>query len=362
MSFAGLDTDQFCGLDATKALAAETNVAWLGYYLEAPSHSNAGWMGNRASLIAQGFGLCPIYVGQQTIGPGSHNVTAAQGTLDGLDCAAKMASEGFPAGSFAYLDLENGAPFGAAQSAYVSAWASAFEGAGYAPGAYCSHIMAHAVAAANPAVRIWAFNVPSVTRTVAVYPFPTPDPSLSGYSAAVMWQREQNVSISGPGFSLVVDLDTSSLADPSLPIANGVAAGLTGVVNPVAPTIQLVQPSPQPLQPIAAPVSIPQTGAVISPPVAAPPPQVPVTQVPVDQPIALPSQVVAQVSQLGTHFGALLAGVLGTAGLVAPNQESQIAAFGGSLAVLLLSIGINAGLQYYRHQQATKAVAQAKAS
>ena len=132
-------------------------------------------------------------------------------------------------------------------------------------------------------------------------------------------------------------------------------------VMAVAPTAQLVQPSP-PLQPIAAPVSIPQTGAVTSPPVAAPLPQAPVTQVPVDQPIALPSQVVAQVSQLGTHFGALLAGVLGTAGLVAPNQESQIAAFGGSLAVLLLSIGINAGLQYYRHQQALKVVAVAKAS
>lgn len=79
-------------------------------------------------------------------------------------------------------------------------------------------------------------------------------------------------------------------------------------------------------------------------------------------PITLPNQVVAQVSQLGTHWGAYLAGILGTWGVIAPGDEAKLAGLGGSLAVMALSIGVNAALQYWRHQQALQAVAVAKVS
>ena len=141
-------------------------------------------------------------------------------------------------------------------------------------------------------------------------------------------------------------------------MATGIHAGVTA--QPIAPEVVSVQPSPLPAPPAVDTIGATVPSQAVAPPVGQP--VTPTPPAPAYQPIQLPSQVVAQVSQLGTHFGALLAGVLGTAGLVAPNEETQIASFGGSIAVLLLSVGINAGLQYYRHQQATKAVAQAKAS
>ena len=74
-----------------------------------------------------------------------------------------------------------------------------------------------------------------------------------------------------------------------------------------------------------------------------------------DAPIQLPNQIVAQIQQLGTHLGAVLAGILATAGLVQTNQEAQIASLGGSVAVLLISVGINALAQYLRRQKAAQA-------
>lgn len=79
-------------------------------------------MPRRSELVAMGWGIAPIYVGQQVTGPGSHLVTGAQGKIDGADAAKKVAQCGFPSGSFVYLDLENGPPFTAAQHAYVGAW------------------------------------------------------------------------------------------------------------------------------------------------------------------------------------------------------------------------------------------------
>ena len=82
-----------------------------------------------------------------------------------------------------------------------------------------------------------------------------------------------------------------------------------------------------------------------------------------DAPIQLPNQIVAQIQQLGTHLGAVLAGILATAGLVQTNQEAQIASLGGSVAVLLISTSASIALaQYLRHQKATQAVSAALVS
>ena len=67
-------------------------------------------MGRRAAMAAAGWGLAPIYVGQQIAGPGRHAVSGPQGAIDGAHAAALMAGEGFAAGACVYLDLEDGAP------------------------------------------------------------------------------------------------------------------------------------------------------------------------------------------------------------------------------------------------------------
>lgn len=161
-----------------------------------------------------GWGLAPLYVGQQTVGPGSHVVTAAQGAVDGLQAANDMNTEGFPPGSWVYLDLENGPPFGNAQREYVAAWIDAVEAGGYHAGVYCSYLFAADAAKLRQGVRIWAFRIPTnERRSVGGLNFPAPDPTGSSPVAAI-WQRQQNVALLDFG-GLVVDLDVAAMRDPS---------------------------------------------------------------------------------------------------------------------------------------------------
>ena len=103
-----------------------------------------------------GWGLAPLYVGQQTVGPGSHNASGGQGTIDGQDAVSLMTDEGFAAGSCVYLDLENGPPLAPALRDYVASWCDAVAAGGYKPGVYVSHLLAGQVQALRPAARIWA--------------------------------------------------------------------------------------------------------------------------------------------------------------------------------------------------------------
>ena len=220
--FAGFDTSVFLGPQQMAWLKANTNLVWCGYYLgSAPSHGDSSWTGQRAALQAAGWGIAPIYVGQQLKGPGSHVVTGAQGAIDGPDAVAMMTAEGFIAGSCVYLDLEDGAPFNAPRTDYVAAWAKAVRDGGFLPGIYCSHGIAAGVQAQERGARIWAFKV----ATTAQHPFPgttfpQKDPSGCGFAGAVAWQHEQACILNLPGaptVSPLVDLDSALNPDPGAP-------------------------------------------------------------------------------------------------------------------------------------------------
>lgn len=220
--FAGFDCFAYPG-DAQMAwLQANTNFRFVGYYLApAPSHGDTSWMGQRAGLQAAGWGIAPVYVGQQLHGPGSHHVNGPQGTTDGNDAVALMSGDGFPAGSCVYLDLEDGPPFAAPRTDYVSAWIAAVAAGGFQPGVYCSHLFAATLAAAHPNARIWAFKVPTTNpNDVPGTQFDESDPSGSGFPNAFVWQLGQNCKLDLPGApnpAPVVDLDTARSADPSAP-------------------------------------------------------------------------------------------------------------------------------------------------
>ena len=198
-------------------LKANSNLSWCGYYLgPTPSHFARTWRGRRAGLVAAGWGLAPIYVGQQVQGPGSEIVTPGQGALDGADTCRLLAAEGFPPGAFVYLDLENGPPFTTPQQQYVAAWIDAVLACGYSPSVYCSFLFAKDVQALRPGVRIWVFHV----RTVAPHRvlddrFPDPDPASSGFTGAAIWQHDDSAVISCAGQRLLVDLDSAASDDPS---------------------------------------------------------------------------------------------------------------------------------------------------
>ena len=222
--FAGFDCFSFPGMAQMNWLRANTNLKWVGYYLApAPSHAETSWMGQRAALAAAGWGVGPVYVGQQVSGPGSKIVTGKQGTTDGEDAASLMAGDGFPLGSCVYLDLENGAPFQSPQTDYVSAWVEAVGAAGFQPGIYCSHGIGAQVVALCPTARIWAFKIPTTSLTTTPgLAFPAPDPAGSGVPSAQAWQRIQNTDLVLPGApqtAMNVDLDTALASDPSAPSA-----------------------------------------------------------------------------------------------------------------------------------------------
>lgn len=217
--FAGFDRSEFPGDSVMNWLRSSTNLKWCGFYLRAPSHPDQSWASKRTFLASEGWGFAPIYVGQQTMGPGSHHVTAAQGKIDGADACARMAAEGFAPGSFVYLDLENPDPVH--QSAYVAAWIDAVIAGGFGPGVYTSFLDATQIAALRPGVRIWAFHIRTVSQHhVAGKTFPIPDPTTSGYAHANVWQLDDSALIPcavAPGGQLLVDLDSADSADPSAP-------------------------------------------------------------------------------------------------------------------------------------------------
>ncbi len=218
-AYAGFDRSDYPGRAAMDWLKANTNLKWCAFYLPSPSHFDDSWMKAPDEDFAD-WGLAPVYVGQETTGPGSHIVTAAQGAIDGADACAKMADADFAKSRFVYLDLENGTPFSEAQQGYVGAWVDAVVAGGYQPGVYCSFLFAAEVAKLRPNARIWVFHVRTVAQhKVPGVTFPTPDPATSGFGGATIWQHDDEAIIpcaAAPGGVLVADLDSASSADPSV--------------------------------------------------------------------------------------------------------------------------------------------------
>lgn len=229
-NFAGFDRLGFPGQQQMAWLKANTNLVWCGFYLApAPSHSNGSWMGSRKWLADHGWGILPVYVGQQTSGPGSHNVNGSQGMRDGVNAAALASNEGFPQGTSIYIDVEDGSALSPDASAYLASWAKAVIAAGYAPAFYCSYRIASSIAALATTidpprpVRIWPFRVKTTDPHAYagdIGSFGTAPPANCGYPGATAWQYEQNISLSLPDAPLStmgVDLSTSLLADPGAP-------------------------------------------------------------------------------------------------------------------------------------------------
>jgi hypothetical protein len=231
MAYGGFDSLAYPDAAATgtmRWLKQNTNFAFAGYYLApAPARPDSQWMGKRAALAGQGWGFAPVYVGQQEADhPGTHVLTAAQGGLDAAAAAHLMQGEGFAAGSFVYLDCEEGGAASAATIAYVAAWYDAVITDGrFAPGLYCSYTTAASLLAVRPFARLWVWKLRDPPPTAPDRP--ARDPNGSSVAQATIWQYGQNRPIAFPGSPaphLTLDLDCSSLADPSAPIVPPAAA------------------------------------------------------------------------------------------------------------------------------------------
>lgn len=217
---AGMDTSIYPGDEVMAHLRENTNLVWTGFYLgPAPSHPGVSWMNKRSVLVHQGWGLAPLYVGQQENGPGSHHATGPQGTADGVDAIALARKAEFPIGSVLFLDIETGGPLSANLRAYLVNWCSEVSAGGYVPGAYLSHTTANSAREAVPGLKLWVFRVRTAdTHADKDPPFRSEPPAASGVEDAVAWQWALDCRIAkGDGGRQLVDLDMAAKRDPSQP-------------------------------------------------------------------------------------------------------------------------------------------------
>ncbi|MCF2151904.1 DUF1906 domain-containing protein [Desmonostoc muscorum LEGE 12446] len=215
---AGFDRLQYPGDSVMQWLRDNTNLAWIGFYLApAPSQPYTGWMLKHDFLKNLGWGFAPIYVGQQAQGPGSRILTAQQGRIDAQDATNLASNAGFPQFSVLYLDVEQGPPLDQSVIDYYTAWVQVVFDNNYYPGVYCSHLLADQFIAADNRVLLWVFNLRTYSSNQFYpNPYPNPDPSI-GHPSSTVWQLAQNCLIDAGSIRInPIDLDSSSLIDPSV--------------------------------------------------------------------------------------------------------------------------------------------------
>jgi hypothetical protein len=225
-AFAGFDTSGYPGDSHMNTWKQSSPYGFVAYYLKAPCHHNAGWMGHRAALTGMGWNLLPVYVGQQVAGVSpctSSILTAAQGTIDGNDAATIMAAEAFPNGTFVYLDVERTDTFPIPLRDYITAWVAKIAAGDFRPGVYCHKHNADDVRAAvlaglagSPAItpRFWI-----VGGVTAQFNIKTSKPTDVGVTFADLWQCPASVNKTFGGITIGIDEDIAQSADPAAPDA-----------------------------------------------------------------------------------------------------------------------------------------------
>jgi hypothetical protein len=196
MSFIGVYRPTYPGTSCMRALRATTNLCWTGFPLApAPGNGDTTWMPHLADLVAMGWGVAPIFVGQQhpSIHGRSHVRTAEQGRQDALLAADLAAQAGLPSGATVYLQVELPGALPRPDLTYVRAWSLTLRDTGYGAGVRCS---AAAVPQLDPTLPLWVL-------------------ASVGAVESTEWQRRANITLTTGSTHWAVHVST--VADPSWP-------------------------------------------------------------------------------------------------------------------------------------------------
>jgi hypothetical protein len=143
-----------------------------------------------------------------------------QGLAEADDAITRMAQEGFPAGSYIYLDLERMESIPAAMDAYYRAWVERVLAEGrYVPGIYCHKFNAPSIYAGVSEV----FRASGTTATPRFWLASSTDfaitkrPTDIGFAFANMWQGILDTNQTWGGIALHIDVDISDRRSPSAP-------------------------------------------------------------------------------------------------------------------------------------------------
>jgi len=229
LGYAGFDRLDYPGDALMTALWNQTNLAWCGFYLApAPSQGKGtSWMTKRAFLTGLGWGLAPIYVGEQQYKGAewckgcSFKPSAAKGTQDAADAIRLASKAGFPAGSVIYLDLESWGTVENPLRDYYRSWIAGILAGTFVPGVYCPHVLARQLRGFDSRPVFWVVNAgkfQSGAKASYQNPLPAPEPLLSGIEFSTLWQLAVSVgalSVSSAQKLPNIDFDSSSVPDPS---------------------------------------------------------------------------------------------------------------------------------------------------
>jgi len=237
--YVGFDTHTYPGTTVMKAWkdTPGSPYQWVGYYLPSPCHANTSWVGKRDTLIAMGWGLAAVYVGQQTWGKSPRTlsssalaalrkktscatdfISADEGTREADEAVSLASTEGFPKGSVIFLDIERMENIPAAMRDYYKAWTARMLATGqYLPGIYTHQHNAQQVfddvsvvfeaAGRTEMPRFWVAGGKGFDEGRA--------PQDVGYAFAGVWQGVIDVARSVATIKLPVDINVAKWASPS---------------------------------------------------------------------------------------------------------------------------------------------------
>lgn len=230
----GFDTRTYPGDAAMRTWRDTSPYRWVGYYLPAPCYTGTSWVGTRERLASIGWGMVPLFVGEQdwsVIRPDdaavaeqgarctSRNLTAAQGAADAAVADSILDAEGFPPGTPVFLDVERMERVTRAMEEYVHAWfTEMLERGRYTPSLYAHErnvtpLFERARAAFETAGRsdqpfLWVARAGDMTVTSR--------PSDSGILSAAIWQGRFDVDETWGGVTLRIDTNVASIAVPGI--------------------------------------------------------------------------------------------------------------------------------------------------
>jgi uncharacterized protein YraI len=204
----GFDTSPYPGDRAMQAWWNDSPFCYVGFYLGPTAyHPDASYMYKRQTLINQGWGLLPVYVGRQS---DSEHLDTPTGIADADEAVDLAVYTGFPKSTTIYLDIETGLPLSDSYLNYVTTWAGELQSKGYCVGIYCNNRNADQIRSVLPGASFWVAHYTGDDLPSSVL-----SPADTGVSYAGSWQFTGDSSLSYGGYPLSVDLDVSTHGDPS---------------------------------------------------------------------------------------------------------------------------------------------------
>jgi hypothetical protein len=222
--YPGMHIMVFPGPDMMQRLFESGAFTWTGYYLApTPDRKDRSWVGMRSLLVNQGWGLAPVYLGQQQhfqtvvvdwYDPALHPegpvaAAEAQAETDAAQAVRLMEDEGFPSGSVVFFDVEDeGAAGTPGYFAYVNHWLAHLPnivsagGSSYAPGIYIGQNHANLASFRIPAAApIWYVRVSNSCSAVV-----QEVPPGSGHKVITRYAVQAQV-LDADGWSILQDPD-----------------------------------------------------------------------------------------------------------------------------------------------------------